>query len=126
MAFRDNMTSNAPPSLKEGITKFIVDNGIMGTTSGVIIAVATKDFVQSLVMSVVFPVFYLILSHFKFSSFSKITEAQKTIQYHTFFINFVTWITVVILTYFFIQLTLKQILNIKDVKKKEPKEVHAE
>ena len=98
----DNM--NTPPTILE----FTLEN--IGTASGVIIALASKDFIYSFVNDIILP----LLNHYLF--FSKNSKPN----FKNLFSTFLTFILVLVNTYLFYSLLLK--LDRKKDEKKDKKD----
>ena len=49
--------------LLDDFNKFIIDNNIIGTCAGVIIALVTKDLILSFVSDIIIPLFIFIFIH---------------------------------------------------------------
>ena len=104
--------------------KFIVDNGIIGTCAGVIIALVTKDLILSLVGDVIIPIFIILFLKLNIKSLTAVLPGKSSFDFTSFFKNFISWIITMIVTFFFIQTTFEFLLGIKkeDKKEKEKKE----
>lgn len=102
--------------------KFIVDNGIIGTSAGVIIALVTKDLILSLVGDVIIPVFIILFLKLNIKSLTAILPGKSNFDFTNFFKNLISWIITMIVTFFFIQTTFEFLLGIKKEDKKEKKE----
>ena len=98
--------------MKEQLKKFILDNGVIGTTAGVCIALVTKDVIQSLVADLVIPTIILILSFLKLKILIDILPKKNTINLISFINQFTSWVLVIIITFLFISYSLKYLLGI--------------
>ena len=92
-----------PNAFRNNMTKFIVDNGIVGTAAGVCIAISTKDVVQSFVNDIIMPAIYLLFVTMNASYFSKTLSGKHSIDFPHFINQFVSWIFVVIITFLFVK-----------------------
>ncbi len=112
--------------MKEQLKQFIINNGIIGTSAGVCIALVTKDVIQSLVADVVIPTIILVLSFLKLKFLINILpkKDKSEINIVNFVNQLITWFLVIIITFLFIQYSIKYLLGIdniadKDIKKLE-------
>jgi large-conductance mechanosensitive channel len=101
--------------------KFIVDNGIIGTCAGVIIALVTKDLILSLVGDIIIPVFIILFLKLNIKWLTAVLPGKSTFDFTSFFKNLVSWIITMMVTFFFIQTTFEFLLGIKKEDKKEDK-----
>lgn len=101
------------------LSKFIVDNSIVGTTAGVCIAIATKDFIQALVSDIVIPVIYLLLLTINGKYFTSILPSKTTIDFNGFAKHFITWLLLLFITYYFITITFNMLLGTSNAKPTE-------
>ena len=105
--------------MKEQLKQFIINNGIIGTTAGVCIALVTKDVIQSLVADIVIPVIIVVLSLLKLKFLINILpkKDKNNINVVNFINQLISWFLVIIITFLFIQLEsnllLKQSLQYK-------------
>ena len=104
--------------------KFILDNGIIGTSAGVIIALVTKDLILSLVGDIIIPVFIIMILKLNIKWLTSVLPGKSSFDFTSFFKNLISWIITMIVTFFFIQTTFEFLLGIKkeDKKEKEKKE----
>ena len=106
--------------------KFMVDNGIVGTTAGVIIALSSKDLISSLSSDIIIPCIILLLYWLNIKSLKNYLPSGKTkLDLENFFKNILSWIIVVVLTFVFIKITFHYLLGIEkkpDVAKANAKE----
>jgi large-conductance mechanosensitive channel len=93
--------------MKEEFKKFIVDNGVIGTTAGVCIAFITKDLIQSLVSDLVIPTIILILSFLKLKVLIDILPKKNGINIVNFLNQLITWIFLLIISFLFISYSIK-------------------
>lgn len=107
--------------VKEQLKKFIIDNGVIGTTAGVCIALVTKDVIQSLVADLVIPTIILLLSFLKLKVLINLLPKKNTINVVSFINQFITWILVIIITFLFISYSLKFLLGIDKIPEKNKK-----
>ena len=101
--------------------KFIVDNGVVGTCAGVIIALATKDLILSLVGDIIIPVFIILFLKLNIKWLTAVLPGKSTFDFTSFFKNFISWVITMMVTFFFIQTTFEFLLGIKKEDKKEDK-----
>ena len=109
--FKDTTT------FKEQLNQFIIDNGIIGTTAGVGVGLATTKVIQSFIGDIVFPAFHLLAFKLNISYFSK----KHVIHYANFLKEFITWIVIIIITFIFIQISFKVVLGVNNDKKDDKK-----
>ena len=111
--------------MKEQLKQFIINNGVIGTTAGVCIALVTKDVIQSLVGDVVIPVIIFILSLLKLKFLINILPKKEKIEINIVnFINqLISWFLVIILTFLFIQYSIKYLLGIDNIADKSIKKL---
>ena len=103
------------------IKKFIIDNGIVGTCAGVIIALVTKDLILAFVGDIVIPLFIFIFLRLKIKWLTAILPSGKSyFDLTDFFKQFITWFITIIVTYFVIKTTFETLLGIS-LKKEEVK-----
>lgn len=103
--------------------QFIVDNGIVGTCAGVIIALVTKDLILSFVGDIVIPllIFLFLKLHIKWLT-NILPSGKSFFDFTNFFKQFITWILTLIVTYFVIKATFQLLLGVELGKKDEKKE----
>ncbi len=102
--------------------KFIVDNGIIGTCAGVIIALVTKDLILSLVGDIIIPVFIILFLKLNIKSLTAVLPGKSSFDFTSFFKNLISWVITMLVTFFFIQTTFEFLLGITKEDKKEKKE----
>lgn len=107
--------------IKSDLQKFILDNNIVGTMSGVAIALYTKDLILSLSGDVIIPAIFLLLVKINIKSLTKILPNKVNFNLTAFSQNLISWFLGVIITYIFIQITVKYILGISSDKLEEKK-----
>ena len=105
----------------EQFKKFIIDNGVIGTCAGVIIALVTKDLILSLVGDIIIPVFIILFLKLNIKWLTAILPGKSTFDFTSFFKNLISWIIIMLVTFFFIQTTFEILLGIKKEDKKEEK-----
>ena len=98
-----NMNVVNPNAFRNNMTKFIVDNGIVGTAAGVCIAISTKDVVQSFVNDIIMPTIYYLLITMNAHYFGKSLTSKHVVDFPHFINQFVSWIFVVIITFLFVK-----------------------
>ena len=111
--------------MKEQLKQFIINNGVIGTTAGVCIALVTKDVIQSLVGDVVIPVIIFILSLLKLKFLINILpkKEKSEINIVNFINQLISWFLVIILTFLFIQYSIKYLLGIDNIADKSIKKL---
>lgn len=111
--------------MKEQLKQFIINNGIIGTSAGVCIALVTKDVIQSLVADIVIPVIILVLSLLKLKVLINILpkKDKSEINIVNFINQLITWFLVIIITFLFIQYSIKYLLGIDNIADKNIKKV---
>jgi large-conductance mechanosensitive channel len=111
-------------SVKEQLKKFIIDNGIVGTTAGVCIALATKDLIVSFVGDVIIPGILFLLIKLKFSWLDNYLPGKINLKVGDFIKNLISWVFVLLVTFLFIKTAFEGIIGAKneknDSKKDEP------
>jgi len=97
--------------------KFIKDNNIVGVAAGMIIALATKDLIVTIIGNIVVPGINIFLLTLNFKSLSKFLPGKDSANSKINFISFInallTFILTVIITFLFILYTFKILLGIK-------------
>jgi large-conductance mechanosensitive channel len=111
--------------MKEQLKQFIINNGIIGTSAGVCIALVTKDVIQSLVADIVIPVIIVVLSLLKLKVLINILPKhdKNNINVVNFINQLITWFLVIIITFLFIQYSIKYLLGIDNIADKNIKKV---
>lgn len=107
--------------------KFIVDNGVVGTCAGVIIALVTKDLILSFVSDILIPLFIFLFLKLNIKWLTNILPSGKSFfDFTNFFRQFITWFLTLIVTYFIIKATFEILLGVnlykqedKDTKQKK-------
>jgi large-conductance mechanosensitive channel len=102
--------------VKEGIKQFIVDNGIIGTMAGVAIALYTKDLILSFSGDIVIPLMNKVLLSLNIKSLTSILPHKVKFNITLFFQNLISWFLGVLITYLFIQYTVKFLFGISSSK----------
>lgn len=106
--------------------KFLVENSIIGTTAGVIIALSSKDLVLSLSSDIMIPSIIILLYWLNIKSLKNYLPSGKTkLDLENFFKNVLSWIIVVISTFAFVKITFHYLLGVEkkaDVVKDDAKE----
>ena len=107
--------------IKNGIKQFIVDNGIIGTMAGVAIALYTKDLILSFSGDIVIPLMNKILLNLNIKSLTAILPHKVKFNVVLFFQNLISWFLGVLITYLFIQYTVKFVFGISPPEKETEK-----
>ena len=107
---------NVTESFRSDLQKFIIDYNIIGTMSGVAIALYTKDLILSFSGDVVIPTIFIILAKLNIGWITKMIPLPKNVKFDftAFSRNFISWGLGVIITYIFIQITIKYIIGINN------------
>jgi large-conductance mechanosensitive channel len=87
---------------KENLKHFIVDNGVIGTTAGVCIALVTKDLIQTLISDIIMPLIIILLTFVRIKSLIKILPPTSGLNIIHFLNQFITWIIMIVVTFLFI------------------------
>jgi large-conductance mechanosensitive channel len=95
------------------LKKFIVDNGIIGTTAGVAIALVTNDLIKSLASDIIVPIFIILFLKLNIKSLTAILPGKSELDITNFFKQFISWILVVVITFFFLKTAFEGILGAK-------------
>jgi large conductance mechanosensitive channel protein len=100
--------------------KFIIDNNIVGSTAGVLIALSAKDLLTSIVGDIIIPLIIFLLLKLNIKRLTAILPSgSNSFQFTNFIKNLISWIISMIVTFIFIKTTFELLLG---VKKEEPKE----
>ena len=108
------------------LKKFIVDNNIIGTMAGVAIALYTKDLILSFSSDIVVPSMNNLLLKLNIKSLTAILPHKVKLNVTVFLQNFISWFLGVLITYIFIQYTVKKLFGISEVEKAQEKEKEKE
>lgn len=101
---------NQVTSLRKNISDFINSQNIIGTISGVTIAVSAGNTIRSFVNEIIFPTFYYIFrSNLKTSEFTPISYEHISV----FLKEFLTFLFVLVLTFYFVKNVMAQLFDIK-------------
>jgi len=100
----------------QNFKKFLIDNNIIATTAGVLIAYSAWDFIQSFVGDLVLPgVYFLIIDRFISNGFvSSVFEPVNKLNLPKFITRLISFSIVIIFTFLFIQFVIKNWLNKND------------
>ena len=104
------------------IKKFIIDNNIIGTMAGVAIALYTKDLIFSFSSDIVVPSINKLLLKLNIKSLTAILPHNVKFNITIFLQNFISWFLGVLITYIFIQYTVKKLFGISETDKVQEKE----
>jgi large-conductance mechanosensitive channel len=91
---------------------FITDNNIIGSVAGVCIALATKDVVTSLVGDIVIPIIHIFLKSLHVKYIDSLLPGTGSFDLTNFIKQFISWIFILIITFFFITYAFHNILGI--------------
>ena len=101
---------NQVTSLRKNISEFINSQNIIGTISGVTVAVSAGNTIRSFVNEIIFPTFYYIFrNNIKASKFTPISYEHVSI----FCKEFITFLFVLVLTFYFVKNVMAQLFDIK-------------
>ena len=97
--------------------KFIIDNGIVSTTAGVIIAFSSKDLIVSFIGDIIIPMIMFLFLRLKLKWVASIIQRESVMFNFTKFINlFITWAITLVITYYFIKTMFDSFLGISVLK----------
>jgi large-conductance mechanosensitive channel len=101
----------------QNFKKFLIDNNIIATTAGVLIAYSAWDFIQSFVGDLVLPgVYFLIIDRFISNGFvSSVFEPVNKLNLPKFITRLISFSIVIIFTFLFIQFVIKNWVNKNDM-----------
>ena len=102
-------------SFKNELVEFISQNNVVGTCTGVIVALVTKEVVLSLVADIVVPLLVLFLIRSKIPFVLRWIDPKKDGILHLskFFSSFITWILSLLIAYLFIKYMFIKVLGAK-------------
>jgi len=101
------------------LKKFIIENNIVGTCAGVIIALTTKDLILAFVSDIIIPVFIILFLKMNIKWLTAILPSGKSkFDLIDFMKQLITWIITLIVTFLFIKATFETILGVSSEKKK--------
>jgi large-conductance mechanosensitive channel len=104
---------NQVTSLRKNISEFINSQNIIGTISGVTIAISAGNTIRSFVNEIIFPILYYIFkTKTKTSEFSPISYEHLSI----FGKELMTFLFVLISTFYFVKIVMAQLFDIKQAK----------
>ena len=103
---------------KKEFANFISENNVVGVTAGVIIGISTKDVVLSCVQDIVVPLITILLIKLNGKIFTKYIKGKSSLNISSFISNFITWILILIITFFFLTFTFNKLLNVPPKEKK--------
>ena len=95
--------------LREKLKQFISSDNILGTLSGVTIAIAAGKMITSFVSEIIFPSIYYILKYKSSGEFSPINSESIS----RFGKEFISFLFVVIITFIFVKYVLEFMFDIK-------------
>jgi len=100
---------------KEQFKNFIVNNGVVGYTAGVCVAISTKDVITSMVSDILIPGIIALLLTLDVKYLHKVLPKNISLNVEQFIKMFVSWIFVLVVTYFFITIAFHKLLGVQDV-----------
>ena len=103
----------------ENIKKFVVDNGIVGTTAGVCVGLAAKDAIQSCVNDIIVPFILIFIKSFHVDFIKRYldTTGKTHLNITNFIKNFITFMLIVIISFLFVKLAFGYLLGISNYTK---------
>jgi large-conductance mechanosensitive channel len=102
--------------------KFIVDNNIIGTCAGVIIALVTKDLILAFVGDIIIPVFIFLFLKLNIKWLTAVLPSGKSsLDITNFLKQFITWLLTLLVTFLIIKATFEALLGVS-LEKKTDKE----
>jgi len=115
-----NTNINSRGEFFSQLKKFIIDNGIIGTTAGVAIALVSNELIKSLASDIIVPIFIILFLKLNIKSLTAILPGKSELDITNFLKQFITWIFVVVITFFFIKTAFEGILGASNPKKEAP------
>ena len=100
---------------KEQFKNFIVNNGVVGYTAGVCVAISTKDVITSMVSDILIPGIIALLLTLDVKYLHKVLPKNISLNVEQFIKMFVSWIFVLVVTYFFITIAFHKLFGVQDV-----------
>jgi large-conductance mechanosensitive channel len=102
---------------KENLKQFIVNNGIIGTTAGVCIALVTKELIQTFISDIFIPLIIILLTFIKIKSIIQILPVTSGLNITHFITQIITWLIMILATFFFITYFMNTMGIDKNIKK---------
>jgi large-conductance mechanosensitive channel len=97
--------------------KFIKDNNVVGVAAGMIIALATKDLINTIIGNLVVPGINILLLMLNFKTLSKFLPGKDSVKSRIDLIPFInallSFVLTVFITFLFILYTFNILLGIK-------------
>jgi large-conductance mechanosensitive channel len=101
---------NQVNNLRKNVSDFINSQNIIGTISGVTIAISAGNTIRSFVNEIIFPtVYYLFRNKIKTSKFTPISYEHVSI----FGKEFITFLFVLICTFYFVKIVMSNLFDIQ-------------
>jgi len=102
----------------QNFKSFLIDNNIIATTTGVLIAYSAWDFIQSFVGDLVLPgIYFLVIGRFISNGFvSSVFEPVNKLNIPKFITRLISFSIVIIFTFLFIQFVIKNWINQNNTK----------
>jgi large-conductance mechanosensitive channel len=117
MSFNSWLHYFSPEQLVDikNLKTFLLDNNIIATTAGVLIAYSAWDFIQSFVGDLILPgVYFLFIVRFVSNKFfSSVFEPVNRLNLPRFITRLISFVVVITFTFLFIQYIIKNWLNDK-------------
>lgn len=104
-----NLVNN---QFKQQFKNFLVNNGVVGYTAGVCVAVSTKDVITSMVSDLLIPGIIALLLTLDVKYLHKVLPKNTSVNLEQFIKMFVSWIFVLITTYFFITFAFHKLFGV--------------
>ena len=108
-------------NLRKNMSEFINSQNIIGTISGITVAVSAGNTIRSFVNELIFPtLYYVFRSHLKGSGFTKGSKSSdfSHISYKHLFLflkEFVTFMFVLLLTFYFVKSIMSRLFILKPI-----------
>jgi large-conductance mechanosensitive channel len=106
---------------KENLKQFIVNNGIIGTTAGVCIALVTKELIQTFISDIFIPLIIIVLTFINIKSIIKILPVTSGLNITHFITQIITWLIMILTTFLFITYFMNTMGIDKNIKKTDKK-----
>jgi large-conductance mechanosensitive channel len=90
---------------------FIKENNVIAYAAGMIIALALKDFITSIVSDIIVPGINMILLSLKIKEFSKFLPGKEKVDFFQFLKTFISFIFIMGTTFLVLNYTIRNIIN---------------
>ena len=98
--------------VKNELRNFIMENNIIGTMAGVAIALYTKDLILSFSGDIIIPLLNKLLLKLNIKALTAVLPNKIKFNVTLFLQNLISWFLGVLITYIFIQYTVKALFGI--------------